>query len=38
MDETAERPLGSEAVDALVENHRAFLAFLEKRQPKWCGR
>jgi RNA polymerase sigma factor (sigma-70 family) len=31
MDETAERPLGREAVDALVENHRVFLAFLEKR-------
>src|SRR5438094_6228986 len=31
MDETAERPLGSEAVDALVENHRAFLAFLQNR-------
>jgi RNA polymerase sigma factor (sigma-70 family) len=31
MGETAERPLGREAVDALVENHRAFLAFLEKR-------
>jgi RNA polymerase sigma factor (sigma-70 family) len=30
MDETAE-PLSREAVDALVENHRAFLAFLEKR-------
>ena len=31
MDETAERPLGREAVDALVENHRAFLAFLQNR-------
>jgi RNA polymerase sigma factor (sigma-70 family) len=31
MDETTEQPLGREAVDALVENHRAFLAFLEKR-------
>jgi len=31
MDETAERPLDREVIDALVENHRAFLAFLEKR-------
>ena len=31
MEETAERPLGREAVDALVENHRAFLAFLQNR-------
>jgi len=31
MGEIAERPLNREAVDALVENHRVFLAFLEKR-------
>jgi len=29
--EGAELPLGREVVDVLVENHRAFLAFLERR-------
>jgi RNA polymerase sigma-70 factor (ECF subfamily) len=30
-DDTVEMPLEGEAVSALVENHRAFLSFLEKR-------
>ncbi len=29
--EPAEQPLGREGIDALVANHRAFLAFLERR-------
>jgi RNA polymerase sigma factor (sigma-70 family) len=31
VDEAAEQPLGSEVVALLVEHHRAFRAFLEKR-------
>ena len=31
LDEAAQQPLGREVVAVLVDNHRAFLAFLEKR-------
>jgi hypothetical protein len=37
MDTSAEAPLSPEVVSTLVGNHRAFLAFLQKRLEQRCG-